>query len=414
MSMAYTREYLTAIDVGTTKVVTLVAKMDYATTEILASGHSPSRGMRKGLIVNPEAMTVCISKSALDAEAMLGHKLPPAFVGITGSHLTSLNAAGTITREPGRHGSQPFSQNDIDELLKSTLPSDMANKRLVQVVPRSFKVDGLDSVTDPMGMHGGQLSAESHVVMGDPEMMETLSATLRSAGIDVADLVLEHLASAEAVLTSEERLMGVVLADIGGGTTDVAVFENGTVNFTRSIPIAGHHFTSDLATGLGISPSAAEWAKLTKADLEVDSINQRESLTLDIGEGKEAPVSRRVFNRLLRDRALDLVRMFLYRLAESGMRRIPSGGIVLTGGSAALPGLADLFAEYGKCSVRIGKPAQQLGLPEEFEDSIYSTAVGLLLWGMRHKPTGAMASSKSTQSESRGWFSRGKSRKARV
>ena len=166
MSMAYTREYLTAIDVGTTKVVTLVAKMDYATTEILASGHSPSRGMRKGLIVNPEAMTVCISKSALDAEAMLGHKLPPAFVGITGSHLTSLNAAGTITREPGRHGSQPFSQNDIDELLKSTLPSDMANKRLVQVVPRSFKVDGLDSVTDPMGMHGGQLSAESHVVMG--------------------------------------------------------------------------------------------------------------------------------------------------------------------------------------------------------------------------------------------------------
>ena len=166
--MAYTREYLTAIDVGTTKVVTLVAKMDYATTEILASGHSPSRGMRKGLIVNPEAMTVCISKSALDAEAMLGHKLPPAFVGITGSHLTSLNAAGTITREPGRHGSQPFSQNDIDELLKSTLPSDMANKRLVQVVPRSFKVDGLDSVVDPMGMHGGQLSAESHVVMGIP------------------------------------------------------------------------------------------------------------------------------------------------------------------------------------------------------------------------------------------------------
>ena len=383
-----------AIDVGTTKVVTLVAKADMkGGADVVALGHASSAGMRKGMVVNPEAMKECIRLSVREAEKTLGRKLPPVIAGVTGSHLQSRNESNS----GGDDGVIPedgyFTRSTVDGLVQASAHNPIG-MRVIQTVPRSFE--------------------ETHVIMGDAVPIDTLTATLSGAGVTLRGLVPEHLASGEAVLNPEERVLGVVLADIGGGSTDIVVYREGSVWYTTSIPIAGQHFTSDVATGLGLLPAAAEHAKVNKGSVWFEHLTERDTAEVKPGLSSTAiPVRLKKLNRLLHDRAVELVRVMMYRLASNGMLHIPSAGIVLTGGSSALPGLAEIVADYGKCPVRIGAPSPTLGLPGELSDPTYSTAVGLVLWAIRQRHINTLAESRYVEASpprSGGWLSRFKSK----
>ena len=394
--MTNQREQLyAAIDIGTTKVVTLVARTSaHARVDVVAKGHAASIGMRKGMIVSPDAMRDSIQASVREAEQALGGKLPPAAVGVTGAHLRSKNIgqSGDLTNKDGS-----FTESNVEELME-TIGRGPVGMSVIQTVPRS--------------------PVEAHVVMGDAVSIDTLKSTLAAAGVATESIVPEHLASSEAVLNPDERVLGVVLADIGGGSTDIAVYREGSVWLTETISIAGQHFTTDVATGLGLLPAAAESVKIINGSVWFQNIAERETLEARPGLSRSgAPIRVKKLNQLLHDRAVELVRLMMQRLAESGLRHVPSGGIVLTGGASALTGLVDIVADYGRCPVRIGAPSAALGLPDDLTTPTYSTAIGLLLWSMRqrHAALAANAPSKAAidsaaSAKSGGWFSRFRSK----
>lgn len=410
--MSRSRESLyAAMDVGTTKVATLIARVSsQGAIEVVAAGHAPSEGMRKGQVVSPSELVGPIRASAAEAEAILGRRLPPVLVGITGSHLHCINAG---SGEPAaQRRARAISQNDVDHLLSATAASGAGRgDRVVQVVPRSFAVDDLAGVHDPVGMSGERLRAEAHVVYGNAASMETLERVLRTADIPVRGMVLEHLASAEAVLTNDERAAGVVLVDIGGGTSDIAIYQDGALLHTASVPVAGQHFTSDLAVGMGMPLSIAEAVKLEHGNVSLEGVDSRSSIAVPTGIGDQTRlVSTLTLRHLLHDRATELMKMTLARVADSGLRRMPPGGIVLTGGCANLQGLVELAAGYGRCHARLGAPADALGLPAELRESAFATAVGLLVWGVQHRHAGAFMAEQpvrvSLASRLRGWLGR--------
>ena len=393
--MTNAREQLyAAIDVGTTKVVTLVARAGAdGGVEVLARGYAASAGMRKGMVVTPDAMKECIRFSMREAEKALGRGLPPAIAGVTGSHLWSRNVRHGGSEE-GIVGSDGyFTQSNMEGIVQSSEQNPIG-MRVIQTVPRS--------------------SEESHVVMGDMVPVDTLRSTLSAAGVAICGIVPEHLASGEAVLNPEERVLGVVLVDLGGGSTDVVVYREGSPWYSTSIPIAGQHFTTDVATGLGLLPVAAERAKIANGSVWFEHLSERDTAQVKPGLGSNvSSVPLKKLNRLLHDRAVELVRLIMQRLASNGLTHLPSAGIVLTGGGSALPGLDEIVADYGKRPVRIGVPSPTLGLPEELMDPTYSTAVGLLLWAIRQRHVETLAELKQARApggRSGGWFSRLKSR----
>jgi cell division protein FtsA len=266
-------------------------------------------------------------------------------------------------------------------------------------------------------MNGVHLAAESHVVVGDVAAIENLESAVRAAGVGVHGVVIEHLASAEAVLTPDERQTGAVLVDIGGGTSDIVIYRAGAVWYTAAIPIAGHSFTNDIAIGLGLPPSVAEATKLQYGSALLNQVGPHDVVEVESGLGEHTrPISHQMLNQLLHDRAVELVRMVLHKVIQSGLTRVPPGGIVLTGGCANLPGLAEIAADYGKCEVRVGRPLETLGIPSELEHSSYSTAVGLLIWAIQHRDPGAIAKSVTLNTNVlgrlKGWFIRFTSRRA--
>ena len=406
-----------AIDVGTTKIATLVARVASAgTMEVVAMGHAASQGMRKGLVVSPSELTDAIRASVADAERMYGKRLPPVLVGITGGHLTCINAAATLNGA-AKSGPRAFSQDDVDRLLSDTVKQSDRRRRIVHVVPRTYQIDGLSGVRNPIGMTGETLSAESHVVVGDTATMDNLEHVVRAAGVRVQGLVIEHLASAEAVLTPDEREAGVVLVDIGGGTADIAIYKDGALFHTAAIPVAGNHFTNDISVGLGIPPSAAEAVKVEYGSAMTEFVDPRHTIDVPTGLGDHTrPISQLTLNQLIHDRAVELVRMVLARVAQSGLRKVPTGGIVLTGGTANLPGLAEIVADYGKCHVRVGSPIATLGLPPELAQSTFATGVGLILWSIQHRHPGAVAMSVTVNEgvlvRLKGWLGRVAARRA--
>ena len=379
-----------AIDVGSTKIVTLVARLAATgAIDVLGVGQAPSRGLVKGDIVDQEALTASIRQSTGQARAMLGADLPPVAVGITGGHLSSVNASASVPCAPGR---TEFTHEDVDRVLSATHPRTHPRQRVVQVIPRAYQVDGLGGVRSPVGMSGRTLSAQAHVVIGDAAAMDTLARAVGDAGVRVRGLVIEHLASAEAVLTAEERQVGVVLVDIGGGTSEIAIYQDGAAWHTCAVPVAGNNFTHDIAVGLGIPENVAETVKLAHCAMSIDGVSPSDFIDVETeGDGGVHSISRLTLNQLMRDRAVELTRLVLVKVLGSGLVRMPPGGIVLTGRSSTLNGLAEVFADYGKCEVRVGAPEPALGLPPELEDGAFSTVVGLLLWTIRHRHAGALA-----------------------
>ncbi len=381
-----------AIDVGTTKICTIIADNGGASgLRILGVGITPSYGMHKGMVVDVNTARDSIRKSVRMAEQVAGFKMESANVGITGRHITSTNTQGAIAITRQDQLVRPKDLRRVLDVARSVKVS--GESKLLHVIPRTYKVDGQEGIKNPVGMHGFRLDVETHVITAAITSIQNLTKCIRSLGIEVEDLILEPLASGEAVLTPEEKEDGVMLADIGGGTTDLAVFKSSTVYYTSVIPVAGYQVTRDISVGLGLSFELAEemkrkYGNVTPGD---DSSLKAESALTHDGHS----ISYSDLSEIIRVRVEELVRLIMLELPQSEYPKIIPSGIVLTGGGANLPGIAELAEGITHLPVRIGVPFQLDGVSDSLLDPCYATSVGLLLWPLKTR-TPQELSAKST------------------
>jgi len=373
---------LAAIDVGTTKVATIIADGDgTGGIRVIGVGITQSHGLHKGLVVNINEAKDAIQDSVRKAEQTSGRKIESAYIGVTGRHVASLNNKGVvaITR-----GDRLVRNDDLKRVLQCARSVEVPNDRkLLHVIPRSYTVDGQVGVKNPVGMHGFRLDVETHIITAAVTSVQNLAKCVRGLGIEVEDFVLEPLASAEAVLTPDEREMGTILADIGGGTTDIAVFREGSIWHTAVLPVAGYQLTRDVAVGLGLPFDVAEEMKKRYGSvmpIYESKGNNTPAITQD-GHG----VSYQDLCDIIRARVEEILRLTLLELPQSDYEEIVPGGLVLTGGSSNLSGLATLGADILKLPVRIGAPTSMHGISDNLRDPAYATAVGLLLWGAKQR-----------------------------
>lgn len=373
-----------AIDVGTTKVCTLIARVgSEGELEVVGTGVAPSQGMRKGLVVGLEDMKEAVASSVEMASGFLDDNLPKACVGVTGVHISSTHTTASLTN--GKEDGGTISVREVEQLIKQSRPKVSTDQELLHVIPQSFHVDSLQGVRNPVGLSGKKLAVESHAVVGEVASLDNVARAVEGAGLSVGSMVLESLASAEAVLSGDEKQLGVLLVDIGGGTTDIALFSEGVMAYTAVIPVAGFQFTNDLVISCGIPYSVAEEAKLKAGHALPDMVDQDEMVeVVGAEDGLTYRIRRRELCRTLHDRAAELLHLVLLKVREAGMAKIPPGGVVFTGGAANLAGFETLAQEILPGPVRITPPRDILGLPEALRSPTYSTSVGILLWGIRH------------------------------
>ncbi|MBM4448058.1 MAG: cell division protein FtsA [Chloroflexi bacterium] len=371
-----------AIDVGTTKVCTVLADMNEGgTPRIVGVGIVPSVGLHKGLVVNINEARESIRESVKKAEQASNYRVESAYVGVTGRHVTSLNNRGVvaITRND-----RVVRTDDLKRVLASAqslkVPSD---RRLLHVIPRSYAVDGQAHVKNPVGMHGFRLDVETHVITAAVTSIQNLVKCIRSIGIDIEDLVLEPLASSEAILTPDEKEVGVILADIGGGTTDIAVFKEGSIWHTSILPVAGYQLTRDVSIGLGLPFDVAEEMKKRYGSVMPVYEGRTEDTTAISQDGHG--VSYQDLCDIIRARVEEILKLILLELPSSEYETLVPAGLVLTGGSSNLAGISTLGREILQLPVRVGAPSNMEGIADVLCDPAYATSVGLLMWGINHE-----------------------------
>lgn len=372
------RTKIGAIDVGTTKVCTIIADTDDSgLPRVLGVGIVPSRGLQKGLVVNFSETKQSIRESVRKAEQVAGYKLESAYVGVTGRHISSVNNKGVISITRNDRVVHPKDLKRVLDVARNvTIPSD---RELLHVIPRTYAVDGQEGVKNPVGMHGFRLDVETHIITAAVTSIQNLTKCIRGIGVDIEDIVLEPLASAEAVLTKEEKQDGVLLADIGGGTTDIAVFKDNSIYHTSVLPVAGYQITHDISVGLDLSFDLAEAMK--KKYGNVMPINEENSSELDRTVTVDGhSVSCRDLLEIVRIRVEELLRLIVMELPQSEYAKLIPSGLVLTGGVANLPGIAELGREVTRLPVRVGVPISLYGVSDTLCDPAYATSVGLLLW----------------------------------
>ena len=398
-----------AVDVGTTKVCTLIAHVGPdGELEIVGTGVEPSRGMHKGLVVGVQDMRDAIGASVRQATGALDKEIPGACIGVTGNHIISIQTKGHINGLNG-DASRVITRKEMDRVVKQSHPKVEADQELLHVIPLSYSVDHLAGVRNPVGLKGHEMTVTAHSVIGEAASLDNVVRAVEGADLNVRSMVLEPLASAEAVLSAEEKETGVVLVDIGGGTSDIAIFSGGVMAHTAVIPVGGFQFTNDLVISLGVPYEAAEEAKVKYGHALAEEVDPDETVEVK-GYDEEWPhqVRRRDISRTLNERAAELLRLTLLKVSESGLTVMPPAGVVFTGGGANLPGLEDLAREILPGLVRTAVPKDILGLPDELKNPTYSTSVGILLWGIHH-PTEQLAyrqknGSKKPFSKGRRWL----------
>jgi cell division protein FtsA len=376
------RRYFGAIDVGTTKVCSIIADSSDGELRILGVGTAPTMGLQKGMVVNINETRESIRCSVRKAEQTAGYRMESACVGVTGQHISSLNNRGVvaITRSE-----QVIRQEDLRRVLQVARTVKVPNdSKLLHVIPRSYSIDGQDGIKNPGGMHGFRLDVETHIITAATTSIQNLTQCIHSLGIEIDDLILEALASGEAVLTPEERECGIILADIGGGTTDVAVFKDNSVLYTSVVPVAGYQITRDISIGLKLPFEVAEEMKIKygNAISVVDEANSGKSLTRN---GHD--VSHRDLCDIIRMRVEELLRLIMMALSNAETVKLVPAGLVLTGGSANLPGISELATQVTKLPVRVGIPHHLYSITESLDNPAYATSIGLLLWKLKNEDT---------------------------
>ncbi len=395
-----------SIDVGTTKICTLVAEIaGEGEMRILGVGVAPAAGLSRGMVDNIRDASECIRASVEKAERSSATRILSAHVGIAGSHIQSLNNRG-IVAIPERQ--RPITPDDVSRALDGArVVSLPANREILHVIPRYYVVDGQDSVSDPLGMYGQRLDVETHIVTGAVSAIQNLSRCIEGIGVQVDSLILQPLASAEAVLEDEEKRQGVVVADIGGGTTDIALFLDGAVYHTAVLALGGHHLTRDVVIGLRCPYQAAEEAKASLGHAIPSSIDPDETVELDaFGSERRRTIHRRQLCEILQARMEEILELIVMEVKRSVQGDIVSAGLVLTGGSAKLSGIDILAEQVTGLPARVGRPRNLQGLSDTLADPAYAASVGLLQWAVRESAHGYQSTKLRPPTPFGGWLKR--------
>lgn len=381
-------EIIVGLDIGTTKVCSVVASADEGGRfNVLGVGRSPSDGLTRGVVTNIDKTVRSIQSAVAEAESRSGIKIQSVIVGIAGDHIQSFQSRGVIAISRPEN---EITQADVHRLIEDTkrvaLPSD---RRIIHVIPQEFIIDGQDGVCDPVGMSGVRLEANVHIITGLVTAAQNIYKCVQRAGLHIRDMVLEPLASSYAVLEQEEEEVGIALLDVGGGTTDLAVFEDRTIRHTAVIPVAGNQVTNDIRKGLGVLTEQAEKLKCHHGFAYAASVVDDEPITIPgIGGRPPLEIDKRLLAQIIQPRMEEIFEIAAMEIKRSGYSRHLAAGVVLTGGGALIKGAAELAREVLGMPVKIGIPGGfNAGLVREIENPIYATCVGLVLHGLRNKET---------------------------
>ncbi|HEX77888.1 MAG TPA: cell division protein FtsA [Dehalococcoidia bacterium] len=400
-----------AIDVGTSKICTLIASFQEGSLKILGAGITPSEGIRKGLVVNIDQAREAIKRSVHLAQRTSGRSVNAAYISVTGRHISSVNNRGVVAIPKS---DRMVSSRDLKRVLQSarsiTIPNE---RRLLHVIPRSYTLDGQTGVRNPVGMCGFRLDVETHIITAAATSIHNLVKCIRGVGVEVENLVLEPLASAEAVIRPEEKEAGVLLVDIGGGTTDIAIFKEGSIWHTSVLPVGGYQITRDISIGLGIPWEMAEGIKKRYGSLLVKSSNSdQQAEPTPLAPGNSYAGLSQDLGDIIRARVDEIFKLVMLEMPDSKYETIVPAGMVLTGGTANLPGIDALAQEVLNLPVRIGAPQGMVGLADDLHDPAYASSVGLLLWAAHQQsdePALPYQPRLGRRGLARRWFSRLKS-----
>jgi cell division protein FtsA len=374
---------LVGLDLGTTKVCAIVGEVkDGGQVDIIGIGISPSHGLKKGVVVNIDSTVESIKKAVHEAELMAGVEINSVYVGISGGHIKGINSRGVAAIKNREVGPADVARA-IDGARAVNIPMD---QQILHVLPQEFIIDDQDGIKEPLGMSGTRLDVKVHIITGAVTAIQNIIKSCSRAGLTVNDLVLQPLASSRAVLTPEEQDLGVVVADIGGGTTDVAFFLEGSLWHTEVLPIGGNHLTNDIAIGLRTPASEAEKIKIKYGCALASLVKHEETLDVpSVGGRPPRLLSRQILCEIIEPRVEELLGMVQQRLKKTGFEDMFASGVVLTGGTALMEGMQDAAERYLGLPIRRGTPRNIGGLMDVVNSPIYATGVGLVIYGAENR-----------------------------
>ena len=377
-----TKNLVVGLDIGTSKICAIVGHVSSdGEVDVVGIGSHPSRGLKKGVVVNIESTVQSIQRAVEEAELMAGCQIHSVFAGIAGSHIRSLNSHGIVAIRDGE-----VTAGDVERVIDAAravaIPAD---QKILHILPQEYIIDSQDSIREPVGMSGVRLEAKVHMVTGAVSSAQNIIKCVRRCGLEVDDVILEQLASSEAVLMSDEKDLGVCLVDIGGGTTDIAVFTQGAIRHTAVIPIAGDQVTNDIAVALRTPTQHAEEIKIKYACALAQLASPDETIEVpSVGERPPRRLARQTLAEVVEPRYDELISLVQAELRRSGFEDVIPAGMVLTGGSSKMEGLTELAEEILHMPVRLGVPNSVTGLVEVVRNPVYATGVGLLQFGHTH------------------------------
>ncbi len=377
--------FYTAVDIGTDKITSIMARVGTeGELKVLGTGVVTSQGINKGRIENIVEVQEAVAASLGEAQRYIGNGVPTGiYASVTGSHLTSLNTREEVGN-PDDVGD--ISSKLLDRLLRGSFPDVGPDQEVLHVIPTGYHVDGMSGIRNPVGLHGNLVEVEAHVVMGDSVILKNTVKAIETNKATVKSMVLHSLASAESTLTGDEREMGVVLVDIGGGTTDLAIYRQGHPWYSAVIPVGGSQLTRDLSVALKTPLYMTEEMKIKWGSVMPEMVASDDEVVIPSFQGQpKHSLSRRILCEPLEARMLEIIKMIVLKVRQSGLREFPAGGLVLTGGGSEMTGLSDLVLKVLGGQVRIAYPEGIAGLPAQLRKPAFSAAVGLLLWGIKHQ-----------------------------
>ncbi len=379
--MAKREELLVGLDLGTTKICAVVGEVTADGIDIVGVGTYPSVGLRRGVVVHIDQTVNSIKRAVRDAELMAGCEISAVYAGIAGTHVVSMNSHGVIAIK-----SREVNQSDVDRVLDAARAIAMPfDRQILHVLPQQYIVDDQEGIQDPLGMSGVRLEAKVHVVTGAISAAQNIMRCCERAGLHVNDVILESLASGEAVLDPEEKRLGVALVDLGGGTTDLAIFLDNAIRFTSVLALGGSNITSDISVGLRASVEEAEKVKRKYGVASTSMVNPSDMIEVaSVGEQKRRQLARSILAEIVEARVEEILSLVDREIIRSGFAEGIAAGVVLTGGVALLPGIREVAEQVFDMPVRIGVPQGLGGLADVVQNPMYSTAAGLLLHAQRH------------------------------
>ena len=378
-------ELIVGLDIGTTKICCIVGEVTPDGIDVVGIGTAPSRGLRKGVVINIEATVSSIRRAVEEAELMAGCEISSVYAGIAGGHIRGFNSQGVVAIKD-----KEVRASDIERVLDAARAINIPQDReILHVLPQEFIIDEQDGIKEPLGMSGVRLEAKVHIVTAAVSSAQNIIKCCAKTGLSVIDIVLEPLASAEAVLADEEKELGVALVDIGGGTTDVAIFANGAIQHTSVIPLGGNHLTNDIAVGLRTPMHEAERIKIKYGSAQAAMLDKDETIEVpSVGGRAPRVLSRRILCEIVEPRVEELFQLVHREIQKAGQENLLASGVVLTGGSTLLHGMPELAEEVLGLPVRRGLPRNVGGLVDVVKSPQHATAVGLLLYGARQVKDG--------------------------